>query len=135
MTISRQNRGRLFFFSKPALVSHLLWNDQSIMRLSFVLSLNAAPLAGDMSRPMTRCAQRDEILFGVVSQLAARTDVVDLKIVSCSAVLAAPSVALKHMVTQSTIRFRLKPKPRPLSVESLQRCFPPFRVVDTFVPR
>jgi hypothetical protein len=63
---------------------------------------------------MTHSAQRDEILFGVVSQLALRADVVDLEIFCWSTVLAAPCVALKHEVTKATIGYPLKPYPRPL---------------------
>jgi hypothetical protein len=42
---------------------------------------------------VTAGAQRNEILFGIMSELAARAEVVDLEILRHSAVLAAPSVA------------------------------------------
>lgn len=58
---------------------------------------------------MARFAQGNENLFGVVSRLAVRREVVDLKICSRSAVSAMPSVALKYAATQPAIVFRFKP--------------------------
>jgi hypothetical protein len=58
---------------------------------------------------MTRRAQRDEIFIRVVSLLAAKREMVYLKICSCSTVLAAPSVALEHSAPKLTVSFRLKP--------------------------
>jgi len=51
-------------------------------------------MAIDVSDSVTACAQRDEILFDIVSQLAARAYVMDLKILRYPAVLATPPVAL-----------------------------------------
>jgi hypothetical protein len=51
-----------------------------------------------MSGSVTAGAQRDEILFGIISELGARSDVVeDLKISCCAAILAAPSTAYEHL--------------------------------------
>ena len=62
-----------------------------------------------MSGSVTARAERNEILFGVVSQPAARADVVDLKIARCAAVLAAPSIAREHLAGELAIRFGFKP--------------------------
>jgi hypothetical protein len=51
-------------------------------------------MAINVSDSVTACAQRDEILFDIVSQLAARAYVMDLKILRYPAVLATPPVAL-----------------------------------------
>ena len=51
-------------------------------------------MAIDVSDSVTACAQRDEILFDIVSQLAARAYVMDMKILRYHAVLATPPVAL-----------------------------------------
>jgi hypothetical protein len=43
---------------------------------------------------MTAGAQCDEIGFGIVSELTARDDVVDLKVDETSAILAPPSIPI-----------------------------------------
>jgi hypothetical protein len=58
---------------------------------------------------VTAGAERNEILFGVISQPAARAEVVDLKILRCAAVLAAPSVACEHRAGALPIGFGFKP--------------------------
>ena len=58
---------------------------------------------------VTRCTQRDEVLIGVIPQLASRLKVMHLQVLSSSTVLAAPSVALKYLAAQPTIRCGLKP--------------------------
>ena len=55
------------------------------------------------------CAECDQVLLGIVAQLAARGEMVDLESVGCSAVLAAPSIAFEHLPAQPTICLRLKP--------------------------
>lgn len=62
-----------------------------------------------MSRVVTVRAEREEILFGVVSQPAARLDVVHLKILRCAAILAAPSIAREHLAGEFAIRVGVKP--------------------------
>jgi hypothetical protein len=58
---------------------------------------------------MTTCTQRDEILFSVISDLAARSEVVDLKILRYAAVLAAPPIACEHLAGELAVSFALKP--------------------------
>ena len=53
--------------------------------------------------------QRDEILFGIVSQSAARAEGVDLKILRRAAILAAPSIAHEHRAGALPIGFGFKP--------------------------
>ncbi len=43
-------------------------------------------------------AEGDEVWFRVVSESAPRADVVDLELGCASAVLAAPAVALQHLM-------------------------------------
>jgi hypothetical protein len=62
-----------------------------------------------MPDPVALGAERNEIFVGIVTQLAARLKVVNLQIFRSSTALAAPSVALKHLAAQPSIRFRLKP--------------------------
>jgi hypothetical protein len=61
-----------------------------------------------MSGSVAGRAQRNEILFGVVSQPSARTDVVHLKIARCPAVLAAPPIAREHLADELAIRVGFK---------------------------
>jgi len=63
-----------------------------------------------MPGSVTACAQRDEIFFGIVSQPAAGAEVVNLKILRCAAVLAAPPVAREHLAGELAIRFGFKPQ-------------------------
>ena len=53
-------------------------------------------------------AKRDEVFFGIISQLPARADVVDLKIARCAAVLAAPPVARQHLAGKPAISVGFK---------------------------
>ena len=58
---------------------------------------------------MTIYAERNEILFGVISQLAPRAEVMDLEVLRDSAVLTAPPIPRKHPAGEPTIRLGLKP--------------------------
>ena len=69
-----------------------------------------------MSGSVTVRAKRNEILFRIISQLAARADVVDLKIPRRAAILAAPPIAREHLAGELAIGFGFKPQPRPLRV-------------------
>ncbi len=55
--------------------------------------------------------QSNQILLGIISQAAALTDMVDLKIGRSAAVLAAPAVPLQHLLAQLTIGFWVEPEP------------------------
>jgi hypothetical protein len=52
---------------------------------------------------MTVGAQCDEIGVGVVSEAAARFDMVNLKVSTTSTILAAPSIALKYLAPQFSV--------------------------------
>jgi hypothetical protein len=58
---------------------------------------------------VTPGAERNQILFGIISQPAARTDVVNLEILSCAAVLASPTIARQHFARELAVRIRFKP--------------------------
>ena len=51
-----------------------------------------------MESLMTPGAERDEVWFGIGSQLIPRVDVVDLEVDRTAAVLAAPAVSLQHLL-------------------------------------
>ena len=52
-----------------------------------------------MDLMMTLGAEGDEVFFCVISQLAPQLDVVNVQIRLAAAVLAAPAVAAKHLLT------------------------------------
>jgi hypothetical protein len=54
-------------------------------------------------------AERNEILFGIVSQPAAWAEVMDLKILCRAAILAAPTIAREHLAGELAVSFGLKP--------------------------
>ena len=62
-----------------------------------------------MSGSVTARAECNQVLFGIVSQLAARADVVDLEILRCTAILAAPSIAREYRAGERVIRVGIKP--------------------------
>jgi len=66
-------------------------------------------LAVKMLGSVTGCAEGNEILFGIIPQPAARAEVVDLKILCCATILAAPPVAREHLTGELAVRFGFKP--------------------------
>jgi hypothetical protein len=57
---------------------------------------------------VTTRAERNEILFGIVSLPASRANVVNLKIARCAAILATPPVAREHLAGELAIRVGFK---------------------------
>ena len=62
-----------------------------------------------MPSSVTARAERDEILLGVIPQSAARAEVVNLKILCYSAILAAPPIAREHRAGELAIGLGFKP--------------------------
>ena len=58
-------------------------------------------------------AEGDQILLRIVSQLAARIDVVNLELGKTPTVLAAPAITLQHPKVELLVSLRLEPPPRP----------------------
>ena len=58
---------------------------------------------------MTARAERNEILFGIIPQPAARAEVMDLKILRRAAVLAAPRVACENLARKLAVNLGFKP--------------------------
>jgi len=83
----------------------------------------------NMSGPVTARAERNEILFGIVSQPAARAKVVDLEVLRCAAVLAAPPIAREHLAGELAIRLGFKAQSWPLLYELVQSCSSSSRTV------
>ncbi len=72
---------------------------------------------------MTPDAERDEVLFGIGSQLTPRVDVVNLEIGRSAAALAAPAVPLQHMLAQLTIGLWVKAEPGPARYQTSHEAF------------
>jgi len=73
-----------------------------------------------MSGSVAARAERDEILLGVISQSATRAEVVDLKILRYSAILASPPIAREHRAGKLAIGLGIKPQPLPFPPERVQ---------------
>ncbi len=64
----------------------------------------------EMGIPVTGGAEGDEVWLGVVAQSASWVDVVDLEVSTTPAGLAAPAIALQHLLAQLTIGFWVEPE-------------------------
>jgi hypothetical protein len=58
---------------------------------------------------VTRRAQGDQILFGIITEPAARLNMMHLEFTHRSAMLAAPPVSLQYFFPQLVVRDRIKP--------------------------
>ena len=56
-----------------------------------------------MHMPVTIRAEGDEVGLGIVAQSASWVDVVDLEVGRSAAVLAAPPIALQHLLAKSAV--------------------------------
>ena len=77
-------------------------------------------------------AERDEIAFGVLAGVAAEPDVVNFELSRSTAALAAPPIALQHLLAEGPIGLRIEADPWALGqspaheasrVCSTKRCF------------
>lgn len=88
-----------------------------------------------MSSPVTVRAECDQVLFGIISHLATRADVMDLKILSDAAILAAPPIAREHRAGEFAIRVGVKPESRSLPSELGHSRSSLARAIAAFAPR
>jgi hypothetical protein len=58
-------------------------------------------------------AERDQIFAGVVTQPAARANVMDLETIGTTAVLASPSIPFEHFGAEPAVGILVEAKPRP----------------------
>ena len=72
---------------------------------------------------MTAGAKRDEVLFGIGSQLTPRVDVVGLEVDRTAAVLAAPAIPLQHLVAELAVRVWVKAEPGPAQDRTSHEAF------------
>jgi hypothetical protein len=69
-------------------------------------------LGTDVNFSMACAAERDEILFHIASQQAARLHVMDLQILGTSASLASPAITVEYSPTKPLIGIQIQAKPR-----------------------
>jgi len=62
-----------------------------------------------MEKLVATSTQGDEVLLGIISQFAARLNVVYLEISEASTPLASPPITLEHLLAQSFVGFWVKP--------------------------
>jgi hypothetical protein len=65
-----------------------------------------------MYQQMTCGAQRDQVLFGILTTLTPKLLVVNLQIQSASADLASPAITPQHLLAESLVQPWIKPQPR-----------------------
>ena len=87
-------------------------------RCRFALLLLAMEMFGSVA---TR-AKRDQVFFGIISELATRVEVVNLQIARCAAILAAPPIPREHFASERAIGVGFKAQSRPLRFELVQDC-------------
>ncbi len=66
-----------------------------------------------MHKLVAACAEGDEVVLGVVSELTPRVDVVNMEFDRAPAALAAPAIPLQYLLAEALIGLRVQPKPRP----------------------
>ena len=72
---------------------------------------------------MTPGAEGDEVLLGVIAESASGVDVVDLEISRPAAVLAAPAVALQHLLAKATVGLWVEAEPGPPWAQASHEAF------------
>ena len=72
----------------------------SILRV-FLEELLAALASVD--RSVTISAERDEILFRVISGMAPELNMMNMKLLFCTAILAAPSVTIENLPAELSV--------------------------------
>jgi len=65
-----------------------------------------------MHKSVARCAQGDQIVLGVVSELALRLDVVDVEFARTPTTLATPAIPLQDVLAQAFVGLWVKAKSR-----------------------
>ena len=72
---------------------------------------------------VTTSAEGDEVLLGVVAEVAAWVDVVDLEVGRAAAGLATPAVALQYLLAKSTVGLGVEAKPGPAREQASHEAF------------
>jgi hypothetical protein len=65
----------------------------------------------NMKLAMAVSAHGNQVVANIVTQQAARVNVVDVESIGASAILASPAVPLQHIVTKLEVGIRVESKP------------------------
>ncbi len=76
-----------------------------------------------VSTLVTTGAKGNQILFNVVSQPAPRTDMMNLELSKTAAVLAAPPIALQHLLAKSAVGFGVEPEAWTVQAQASHEAF------------
>ena len=68
-------------------------------------------------------AEGGEVGLGIVTQTAARVEVMNLEVSRATAALAAPAVSLQHLLAELAVGFRVEAKPGPPWVQASHEAF------------
>jgi hypothetical protein len=72
------------------------------------------PKSSAMDVCVAVCAERDQVLFGVVARVVSKFLVMDLQVRHCPARLTPPAIATQDRLPQSLVRHRIQPQGRRL---------------------
>jgi hypothetical protein len=67
--------------------------------------------------------QRDQVVAVIGPQLTSPFDVMNLQVVSCAAILAAPAISLEHSSAELPVGFWLQPQPGSFLIYSWHEAF------------
>ena len=91
------------------------------MAHSLELALSLAPVSASVEQDslgqlsmdllVASSAQSDEILFGIITEKAARLNMMHLEFTHRSAMLAPPPISLEYLLPQLVVGDRIKPQP------------------------
>ncbi len=76
-----------------------------------------------MGNLVTTRAEGYEVWLGVVAEPAPRADVVDLEVGTTPAGLAAPAIALQHLLAKSTVGLGVEAEPGPARAQASHEAF------------
>ena len=65
-----------------------------------------------MQTDMAFSAQRNQVVFRILTRVAAKLEVVHLQMLHATAYLAAPTITLQHTALQFAVAFRFEPPSR-----------------------
>ncbi len=72
---------------------------------------------------MTPGAEGNQVGLGIISQSASWLNVVDLEVGRTTAVLAAPTIPLEHLLAKSTVGLGVEPEAGPPWVQASHEAF------------
>ena len=108
------NSGKSQLFAEPQTVAPVeIPQRRNFKTTQFRVLLGVGVCLVQVSTLVTTGAKGNQILFNVVSQPAPRTDMMNLELSKTAAVLAAPPIALQHLLAKSAVGLGVEAEPGP----------------------